>query len=46
MSPIFITIDEALIAHQRMIELFGGSMGVRDEKGEVVAFFKKQVRPA
>ena len=30
MTPIFISLDEALLAHARMIELFGGSAGLRD----------------
>lgn len=30
MTPVFISFDEAMLAHVRIIELFGGSLGLRD----------------
>jgi len=30
MDPLFLTLDEVLEIHERQIELYGGSDGIRD----------------
>ena len=32
-APIFLTLDEALEMHQKQIDLYGGSHGLRDSAG-------------
>jgi death-on-curing protein len=33
MTPVFLTLDEVLEIHERQIEMYGGSYGLRDAAG-------------
>lgn len=42
MDPRFVTLDEVLALHQRSIEKYGGTLGIRDQGGLEAAIFHPQ----
>lgn len=41
-EPRFVALNEVLVLHRRSIELYGGTLGVRDQGGLEAAVFHPQ----